>query len=88
MAGKQWDCFLGGSTFHVLIDHHSLIWLNKLEDPSRRQSRWVYMPQGHAFALLDIKGETNPADAFTRVPYQHDGIGINDQPTKEPIVVL
>jgi hypothetical protein len=88
MAVKHWNCFLEGSKFKVLTDHHSLIWLNKLSDPSRRQSRWIDVLQGHDFEVLYIKGETNPADAFTRVPYQHDAIDENDVPIQEPLLVL
>jgi hypothetical protein len=88
MAVKHWNCFLEGSKFKVLTDHHSLIWLNKLSDPSRRQSRWIDVLQGHDFEVMYIKGETNPADAFTRVPYQHDVIDENDVPIQEPLLVL
>jgi hypothetical protein len=88
MAVKHWNCFLEGSKFKVLTDHHSLIWLNKLSDPSRRQSRWVDVLQGHDFECLYIKGETNPADAFTRVPYEHDVIDIDEQPIDKSLIVL
>jgi hypothetical protein len=88
MAVKHWNCFLKGSKFKVLTDHHSLIWLNKLSDPSRRQSRWIDVLQGHDFEVMYIKGETNPADAFTRVPYQHAVIDENDVPIQEHLLVL
>jgi hypothetical protein len=88
MAVQQWNCFLEGSRFKVLTDHHSLIWLHKLSDPSRRQSRWVDVLQGHDFECLYIKGETNPADAFTRVPYEHDVVDIDDKPIDKSLVVL
>jgi hypothetical protein len=88
MAVQHWNCFLEGSKFKVLTDHHSLIWLNKLSDPSRRQSRWVDILQGHDFEVLYIKGETNPADAFTRVPYEHDVVDDNNQPVDKSLVVL
>jgi hypothetical protein len=88
MAVQHWNCFLEGSKFKVLTDHHSLIWLNKLSDPSRRQSRWIDILQSHDFEVLYIKGETNPADAFTRIPYQHDVVDVNEAPIQEPLVVL
>lgn len=71
LAVQQWNCFLEGSKFTVYTDHSSLIWLNKLKEPSRRQARWVDILQGHDFEVLYVKGEDNPADAFTRVPWQH-----------------
>jgi hypothetical protein len=81
MAVQQWNCFLEGSKFTVYTDHSSLIWLNKLKDPSRRQSRWVDILQGHDFEVVYMKGETNPADAFTRVPWQYD---TNVEPERSP----
>jgi hypothetical protein len=50
--------------------------------------RWVDILQGHDFEVLYIKGETNPADAFTRIPYQHDVIDENDLPIDKSLVVL
>ena len=70
LAVHQWNCFLEGSKFTVYTDHSSLVWLNKLENPSRRQSRWVDTLQGHDFEVMYIKGLSNPADALTRVPWQ------------------
>jgi hypothetical protein len=72
LAVQQWNCFLEGSKFTVYTDHSSLVWLNKQKDLSRRQSRWVDILQGHDFEVIYMKGETNPADAFTRVPWQYD----------------
>ena len=72
LAVTNWNCFLEGSKFKVYTDHSSLLWLNKLKDPSRRQSRWVDTLQGHDFEVVYIKGGSNPADAFTRVPYLND----------------
>ena len=72
LAVTQWNCFLEGSNFKVLTDHSSLVWLNKLKDPSKRQSRWFDTLQGHDFEVVYIKGSINPADAFTRIPYLDD----------------
>jgi hypothetical protein len=87
MAVQQWNCFLEGSKFTVYTDHSSLVWLNKLENPSKRQSRWIDTLQGHDFEVLYIKGSQNPADALTRVPY----LNVTDEedvPIKEPFLVL
>ncbi len=88
LAVQQWNCFLEGSKFTVYTDHSSLIWLNKLKEPSRRQARWVDILQGHDFEVLYIKGENNPADAFTRVPWQSLVMDEEEQPIREPLVVL
>jgi hypothetical protein len=87
MAVDHWRCFLEGSRFTVLTDHHSLIWLSKLQDPSKRQARWVDVLQGHDFEVLYIKGQDNPADAFTRVPWSAV-IDQDDTPIKQPLLVL
>jgi hypothetical protein len=88
LAVKNWNCFLEGSKFTVKTDHHSLIWLDKLQDPSRRQGRWVDILQGHDFECLYIKGQDNPADAFTRVPWVDSIVDEDDQPIRQPLVVL
>ncbi len=72
----------------MYTDHSSLIWLNKLPNPSRRQSRWVDILQGHEFEVVYIKGASNPADAFTRVPWQDDVVDEGEEPIKEPLLVL
>ena len=32
--------YLQGEKFTVITDHHSLLWLNNLRDPTGRQARW------------------------------------------------
>jgi hypothetical protein len=88
LAVQQWNCFLEGSKFTVYTDHSSLVWLNKLENPSRRQARWVDVLQGHDFEVLYIKGIDNPADAFTRVPYLDSIVDENEEPIKSPFIML
>jgi hypothetical protein len=88
LAVKNWNCFLEGSKFTVKTDHHSLVWLNKLQDPSRRQGRWIDILQGHDFEVLYIKGATNPAEAFTRVPWVDSIVDEDELPIRQPLVVL
>ena len=87
-AVQQWNCFLEGSRFTVYTDHSSLIWLNQLKEPSRRQARWVDILQGHDFEVLYVKGAQNPADAFTRVPWQDQLKDDEDEPIREPLLVI
>jgi len=87
LAVQQWNCFLEGSKFTVYTNHSSLVWLNKLKEPSRRQSRWVDILQGHDFEVLYVKGEHNPADAFTRVPWE-GVVDEDEQQVREPLIVL
>ena len=52
------------------------------------QSRWIDTLQSHDFEVLYIKGATNPADAFTRVPYLNNIVDEEEEPIKEPFIVL
>jgi len=88
MAVDHWKCFLEGSKFTVYTDHQSLIWLNKLKEPSRRQARWVDQLQGHDFEVIYMKGELNPADAFTRVPWQNQVVDEGGKHVSEPLLVV
>jgi len=88
MAVQHWNCFLEGSKFTVYTDHSSLIWLNKLKEPSRRQARWVDILQGHDFEVLYVKGVDNPADAFTRVPWPSTFVDDKEDPIREPLVIV
>lgn len=38
-AVEKLNCYLEGSSFTVVIDHYSLLWLNNLKDPHRRIGR-------------------------------------------------
>lgn len=48
--------YLEGSHFEVITDHHSLIWLNSLKDPTGRLARWAVRLQQHDFTIIHRKG--------------------------------
>lgn len=56
-------CFLDRSlmkqerNFTVITDHHSLVWLNSLKDPSGRLCSWAVKLQQHAFDTIHQKGK-------------------------------
>lgn len=46
-----------GSKFRVIIDHHSLLWLSNLKNPTGRLTRWAVRLQHFDFKLIHRKGK-------------------------------
>lgn len=49
--------YLEGVHFTVITDHHSLVWLQKLRDPSGRLARWAVRLQQYDFEIVHRKGK-------------------------------
>lgn len=49
--------YLEGSHFMVITDHHSLVWLNNLKDPTGRLCRWPVKLQQRDFEIFHRKGK-------------------------------
>mgnify|MGYP005981860971 CR=1 FL=1 len=61
--------YIEGAKFTVVTDHHSLLWLNNLKDPSGRLARWAVKLQQFEFVLEHRKGFMNVVpDALSRAP--------------------
>lgn len=59
--------YLEGSRFTVITDHHSLVWLNNLPQPSGRLSRWLVKIQQYDFEIIHRKGKEHVVpDALSR----------------------
>lgn len=43
--------------FRVVTDHHSLIWLHNLKDPTGRLSRWALQLQHHDYTIIHRPGK-------------------------------
>jgi transposase InsO family protein len=43
--------------FKVITDHHSLIWLHNLKDPTGRLSRWALQLQHHDYTIIHRPGK-------------------------------
>lgn len=51
--------YLEGYKFTVVTDHHSLIWLHNLKEPSGRLARWALRLQRFDFEIRHRKGKDN-----------------------------
>lgn len=59
--------YLEGYHFKVITDHRSLKWLQRMEKPTARLTRWILLLQPYDFEILYRKGQWNKvADALSR----------------------
>lgn len=49
--------YLEGTSFTVVTDHHSLIWLHNLKEPNGRLCRWAVRLQQFDFKIIHRKGK-------------------------------
>ena len=80
--------YVEGSKFRILTDHHSLLWLRTLKNPTGRLCRWAISLAQYDFTIEHRKGSLNVvADAASRinvveVPQQTFDPWYNDLRTK------
>ena len=63
--------YIEGSPFRltVITDHHSLLWLNNLKNPTGKLARWSIKLREHTFDLVHRKGCLNIVpDFLSRIP--------------------
>lgn len=59
--------YIEGTHFKVITDHYSLLWLNKLKEPTGKLARWSLKLQQYTFELIHRKGKFNVVpDALSR----------------------
>ena len=59
--------YLQGEKFTVITDHHSLLWLNNLRDPTGRLARWNTALQMYNIEFVHRKGALHKVpDALSR----------------------
>lgn len=68
--------YLEGTRFTVITDHHSLLWLNRLRDPTGRLARWAVRLQAFDYEIIHRKGKEHVVpDCLSRgVPITIDAI--------------
>lgn len=60
--------YVEGVHFRVITDHYSLLWLNKLKEPTGKLARWALRLQQYSFELAHRKGKLNVVpDALSRI---------------------
>ena len=80
-ALQKWKMLLLGMKINVMSDHHSLTYLLKQRNLSRRQARWTELLADFDLRFDYIKGEDNTvADALSRkhLPEDSSTIGAED----------
>lgn len=58
-AIEKFRCYVEGLKFTVITDHHSLLWLHNLKNPSGRLCRWSARLSQYAFDIEHRPGRTN-----------------------------
>lgn len=56
-AVERARCYLEGTHFTVVTDHHSLLWLHNLKNPQGRLGRWALRLQAYDFNIIHRPGK-------------------------------
>ncbi|KAF2885406.1 hypothetical protein ILUMI_20751 [Ignelater luminosus] len=68
---EKFRAYIKGTTLTVITDHHSLLWLHRMRDPSGKLARWSVRLQQFNFNLAHRKGKFNVVpDALSRSPVE------------------
>jgi hypothetical protein len=67
-ALRTWRCYLEGSEFTVVTDHHPNTFLQTQPHLSRRQAGWSELLQANPFTWVYRPGRQNVADPLSRHP--------------------
>jgi len=79
LAIRKLKTYLEGYHFKVVTDHMALKWLNSIESPSGRITRWALELQQYDFEIAYRKEQLNVvADALSRQPLPETLRGIKE----------
>lgn len=66
-ALEKFRPYVEGAKFKIITDHYSLLWINRIKEPSGRLARWAVKLQQFDFDIEHRKGSLNVvADALSR----------------------
>lgn len=72
--------YLDGLRFTVITDHHSLLWLDRLKNPTGRLARWAVRMQGFDFEIIHRKGKDHVVpDFLSRSVPTVDAVEVEDR---------
>lgn len=70
-ATDKFRPYVEGLSFTVVTDHHSLVWLTRMSEPTGRLARWAVKLQQYDFTLAHRPGVQNELpDALSRAPIE------------------
>jgi len=70
-ALEKFRCYVEGTEFTVVTDHASLLWLQRMQEPTGRLARWAVKLQQFNFKLVHRPGPLNVVpDALSRAPLE------------------
>ena len=71
--------YIEGTKFTVITDHYSLVWLNRLKEPTGRLARWAVKIQQYDFEMIHRKGKFHVVpDVLSRIPYEEATVNVVD----------
>lgn len=77
-AVEKFRPYVEGVKFTVITDHHSLLWLKRLREPSGLLARWSIRLQAFDYELIHRKGTLNVVpDALSRIPVDIAALQVN-----------
>lgn len=78
--------YLEGYKFIVVTDHHSLVWLHNLKEPTGRLARWALRLQQYDFEIIHRKGKEHVVpDLLSRAVPEINTLTIKNQNSSLPI---
>ena len=85
---KKYQVYLHGQKFYVHTDHHALLWLMSIKDPTGKLARWALQLQHYDFEIIHRPGACNGnADAISRLPRSEIYLAAIDTPGVQSAMV-